>query len=49
MFGTEGGRGSRPHVADHLLRLDRNLLIAEQVGLHLAWVLQQKQTPARKN
>ncbi|TNN71885.1 hypothetical protein EYF80_017892 [Liparis tanakae] len=30
VFGAEGGRDNRPHVADHLLGLNRNLLIAEQ-------------------
>lgn len=39
VLGTEGGRGDRPHVADHLLRLDGDLLVTEQVGLHLARVL----------
>ena len=43
MLGTEGGRDNRPHVTDHLLGLDGNLLVTEQVGLHLTWVLKQRE------
>ena len=39
MFGAEGGRGRGPHVTDHLLRLDGDLLVTEQVGLHLPRIL----------
>lgn len=42
MLGAEGGCGRRPHVADHLLGLDRDLLVAEQVGVHLAGVLRDR-------
>lgn len=42
VLGAEGGSGRRPHVADHLLGLDGDLLVAEQVGLHLAGVLRDR-------
>lgn len=48
MFCAEGGRHSWPHVTDHFLGLDRNLLVAEQVGLHLSRVLQNEEGGLRK-
>lgn len=42
MFGTEGWGDSWPHVTNDLLRLNRDLLITEQVRLHLTWVLEKR-------
>ncbi len=42
VLSAERRHGRRPHMTDHLLRLHRNLLVTEQVRLHLTLVLMRE-------